>query len=436
MRAHQFILLLVASSAGLLFPAAASSQESSDGSNRPNVFFDCDGRNCRSDYYRTEIDWVNWVRDRTDANVHVIMTSSATGASGREYELDFQGVQGIERSVVYQDVLRIQTLPTDTEREALDAISHTLGLGLARYANSVGYRGIVALSATDSRDSTLGRVVSDDEVDDPWKLWFFRLNGNGNLDGESTSQTVRLNSSFSASRVTPTWKVNVRSNVNLNRVEFELDDGTFIDRRTDWGFNQLIVYAFSDHWSVGLQGEAARMTRFNQDSRIEVTPALEYSYFPYEEATRRALTVFYKIGPAYRNYIDPTIFGELEETRFEQALEIEFSQRQTWGEASFSVQGSHFLHDFDRNNLTIEGDLDFRIVRGLSIRLDGEIGWVDDQIYLAAGDVTDEEALLRLRQQATDFNYGVSVGFSFQFGSIFNNVVNNRFSGAPGRRFF
>ena len=421
----------------LPWAAPVDSQEAPNGPDRPNVFFDCDGPNCRFEYYRTEIDWVNWVRDGADADVHVIMTSSSTGAGGREYLLDFMGLEGIERSVVYEDQLRVQTLPTDTEREALDAVSHGLGLGLAQYSNSVGYRGIVNLVASGGGGGARPRMVSEAQSEDPWNLWFFRLNGNGNLSGESTRESVRLNSSLSASRVTPTWKINLRGNVNVNRVEVELDDGTFTDKRTDWGFNQLVVYAFTDNWSVGLQGQAARMTRFNQDFRIEVTPALEYSYFPYEEATRRSLTVFYKIGPAYRDYREETVFGELSETRFEQAIEVEFSQRQTWGEASFRVLGSHFLHDFARNNLSIRGDVDFRIVRGLSLSFRGNIAWVDDQIYLSAGGVTDEEALLQLRQRGTDFNYGMSLGFSFQFGSIFNNVVNNRFRGAPGvGRFF
>ena len=43
---------------------------------------------------------------------------------------------------------------------------------------------------------------------------------------------------------------------------------------------------------------------------------------------------------------------------------------------------------------------------------------------------------LSLRQRASDFDYEISVGFSFQFGSIFNNVVNNRFSGVGIGRFF
>ena len=422
----------------LLLPAAGqgSAQEPAGASSRPRVFFDCAGPNCRLDYYRTEIDWVDWVRDGADADVHVIMTSSPTGAGGREFQLDFTGFAGIERGIVYENQLLVRTLPTDTDREELDGLAHGLGLGLAQYGNAMGYRDLVRLVGVDQGEGASERVVAESEVEDPWNLWFFRLNGNANLEGESTSETVSLFSSVSASRVTPTWKINLRSNVNVNRVEVDLDDGRFVNRRTDWGFDQLVVYAFTDHWSVGVQGQAARMTRFNQRFRIEVTPALEYSYFPYEEATRRALTVFYKIGPAYRDYAEPTIFGETAETRFEQAVELEFSQRQTWGDASFSVQGSHFLHDFNRNNLSIRGNVDFRIVRGFSVRFRGNVAWVDDQIYLAAGDVTDEEALLQLRQRGTDFDYGISLGFSFQFGSIFNNVVNNRFRGAPGARFF
>ena len=41
--------------------------------------------------------------------------------------------------------------------------------------------------------------------------------------------------------------------------------------------------------------------------------------------------------------------------------------------------------------------------------------------------MTDEEILLNLRTRASDFNYGLSFGFSYRFGSIYNNVVNNRF---------
>jgi hypothetical protein len=395
---------------------------------RPNVFFDCNGRNCNSQYYRTEIDWVNWVNDKEVADVHVIMTSQTTGAGGNEYRLDFIGHGQAEG---WEDTHLFQTLPTDTEREQLDGISHALGLGIASYAQQAGYRGLVSLTGPAPESPGAGRrLVSQDEVDDPWNLWVFRLNGSGNLDGESTRSTTRLNGSFSANRITPTWKMNFNGNINYNRVDIELDNGNFLNVRTDWGFNPLIVYSVADHWSIGIQGQAGRMTRFNQNFRVEVTPAIEYSVFPYDEATRRAFTFFYKVGPAYRDYIEPTIYNETSELRYEQSLQMQFSQRQEWGDASLRMTGSHFLSDFERNNLAIRGDIDVRIVRGFSVNIRGDIAWVNDQIYLPLDDATDAETLLRLQQEATSFNYGIQVGFSIQFGSIFNNVVNNRFRSA------
>jgi hypothetical protein len=53
-----------------------------------------------------------------------------------------------------------------------------------------------------------------------------------------------------------------------------------------------------------------------------------------------------------------------------------------------------------------------------------------------AGAASAEEILTRQRQLQTSFTYFTSFGFSYQFGSIFNNVVNPRFGGEDGDRFF
>ncbi len=54
---------------------------------------------------------------------------------------------------------------------------------------------------------------------------------------------------------------------------------------------------------------------------------------------------------------------------------------------------------------------------------------VRDQIFLSGRDLTDEERLLELQTQQTDFEASLNFGLSYRFGSIFNNVVNNRFPG-------
>jgi len=44
-----------------------------------------------------------------------------------------------------------------------------------------------------------------------------------------------------------------------------------------------------------------------------------------------------------------------------------------------------------------------------------------------------EDVLLRRYALETNYNYWTSIGFSYSFGSIFNNIVNPRFGGSSGR---
>jgi hypothetical protein len=115
--------------------------------------------------------------------------------------------------------------------------------------------------------------------------------------------------------------------------------------------------------------------------------------------------------------------------RFQESIEISFNSRQTWGDAGFTIGLSHYLHDIDLNNRSIRGDINYRITRGISVFGEGNIAWVSDQIYLPSEGPSDEEALLNLQRQATDRESFIRLGFQLQFGSIFNNVVNNRFNG-------
>ena len=398
---------------------------------RPRVFFDCNGPNCNSQYYRTEITWVNWVNDREVADLHVIMGSLSTGSGGREYQLDFLGVDAAE---AYEDQHIYRALATDTQRESLDGITHTLGLGIANWANTHGFRGLVRIQGADPElgDIARRRVVSQEEVDDPWNLWVFRINANGNRSSEESETRTRFNGGFNASRVTPTWKLAFNLFGNHRRERYELSSGPFSTRETDWNFNQLIAYAVADHWSVGVTGRVGRQYQFNRELRVELQPAIEFSVFPYEEATRRSLTAFYAIGPSYNDYFERTLLGETYETLFAHSIDISFSSRQTWGDAGFSIRASHYLHDFNLYNRSIQGDISYRITRGISVNARGDMAWVQDQIYLSAAGATDAEALLDLRRRATDRQTSFSIGLQLQFGSIFNNVVNNRFRGVGG----
>jgi broad specificity polyphosphatase/5'/3'-nucleotidase SurE len=66
------------------------------------VFLDCNDDGCHADYLREEVKLADYVRDRTDADVHVLVTSAETGAGGREYTLGFIGLgpfQAVSRTL-------------------------------------------------------------------------------------------------------------------------------------------------------------------------------------------------------------------------------------------------------------------------------------------------------------------------------------------------
>ena len=299
-----------------------------------------------------------------------------------------------------------------------------MGLGLATFATQFGFRdvvqldGLVSAGGVDANAATpQAGLVSADQVQDPWNLWVLSVNASGDFDGESTTKEYSVSSSISASRVTPTWKQSYRANFNYRNLEQERTDDTLIrDIRRDFGINANVTYALAEHWSVGFNSMARR-----------------------KEATRRSLTAYYEIGPVYRDYFEVTRDGKLEETRGEHALTLSLSQRQTWGNASIRLRGSNYLHDFDRHNISLNGNLSFRITRGLDVNFGASYSKVNDQLYLSGEGLTDEERFLRLRQEATDYEASIRFGISYTFGSIYNNVVNNRFGrggGGGGRNFF
>lgn len=116
----------------------------------------------------------------------------------------------------------------------------------------------------------------------------------------------------------------------------------------------------------------------------------------------------------------------------DHSLLVSLDQKQGWGSMHVALEGAQYLHDPKRYRADLFSDLDVRLFKGLSLNLFGSIAYVRDQIYLPAGGATPEEVLLRLRQLDTSYSYFGQVGLSYTFGSIYNNVVNPRFTTGGG----
>jgi hypothetical protein len=390
------------------------------------VFLDCQGGFCDFNFFRTEIVWVNWVRDRQVAQVHLLMTTQPSGG-GREYTLRFIGLGGYQGR---DDEIRTFVSQTATADEERRIVVRAMKLGLASYAARLAIRDRLDVTYRPPAAQPAGQAQ---RPSDPWNFWVFRISGSGFFQGESRQSSSSLNGSASASRITDDWKLRFRVRGNRSTSSFTLRDGSRLETvTTGSGGEALVVRSIGAHWSIGVLAEVNQSDRLNLDLSSRVAPGIEFNVFPYTESTRRQLTLLYEVGGSRVNYADTTIFGMTEETLADHRLQATLVQREPWGSSSLSFTVGSYLHDVGKNRLVLSGGLSLRVVRGLDLNLNGSYSRVRDQLSLPKAGATNEEVLLRLRQLQTSYRYFVQVGLSYTFGSIFNNVVNPRFSNRDG----
>jgi len=136
----------------------------------PKVFFDC--HQCDMDYIRTEITFVNFVRERKQADVFVMVTIQSTGSGGREYTLDFIGQNGY---VDIRNTLKYITRRGDTDDEQRRGLVRVLKVGLVPYAAKTAVGDFINVN--------FERKVSPMAVVDRWNSWVFNVGMNMNLRG-------------------------------------------------------------------------------------------------------------------------------------------------------------------------------------------------------------------------------------------------------------
>ncbi len=418
---RRFVFCMIAAMAlALVRPVPAQAQDVQQPS-ALRVFLDCD-RGCDTNYLRTEITFVEWVRDRTDSDVHLLVTSQRAG-SGTEYTLSYIGMGTFAAS---DDTLTFITSQTDTEDEVRERMAQVMTVGLLRYV-------LETPSAERIRVSLESGIRPATAVpsEDPWNYWIFQVRLNGSLQGELSSKGSSIDGSVSARRVTENWKTEFSTSGRYSESWFELGSGRKITNYTHLlSAIGLVAKSVSDHWSAGVIGELGSSTHLNVHSFSRLAPVVEFSVFPYSEFTRRQFTVRYSLGINSVEYEEETIFGQMAESRSDEELQVLYEVTQPWGSARVSVSGAHYFHDLNRYHLDASTSWNIRIFRGFSLNLSGNVSEIHDQLYLAHRGATDEEILLRIRRLATSYDYSVRIGFSYTFGSIYSTVVNPRLSGS------
>ena len=388
----------------------------------PKIYIDCDY--CDIEYIKTEIAFVNYVRDRKEAQVHILITIQGTGSGGVEYTLTFMGQLDYAGQ---NDVLKYYSNKTDTEDEIRKGLVETLKIGLMRYVAKTPISKRISIKLMDE--------VKPTSVIDKWNFWVFSMNGSGFFNGEKSIKYNSIYGNFSVNRVTPDLKIRMSIAARRFKNKYDIEGGTIESTSNIQNFSGLIVKSLGEHWSIGTYSSLLSSTYSNIQFALNLAPAIEYDLFPYSQSTRKQLRFLYLIGFSGVKYREETIYFKTKENLWSEDLSVILELKEKWGTISTSLEAANYFHDFSKYHISLNGELEIRLFKGLSFTLYGSGSRIHDQLSLSLKGASLEDILLMRTQLATSYSYYFSVGLRYTFGSIYSNVVNPRFGSGFGISF-
>jgi hypothetical protein len=381
------------------------------------IFLDCNV--CDDDYTRQNLGNVQFVRDQDLSDVHLFFVTQRNGSGGRSYEVDFIGKRDFE-AINYK--LNFSTDGNMTNDERRQLILENLKLGLVRFWIAKGTTTEVTINVPTPENE-------EEKVDekDPWNYWLFQLGAGGFFNGQEQSRFSNVNVNASARRVTEKNKFSfsVFFSENRNIFEFEGEDIVGVNDRKSLNISDII--SINNHWSYGFFGTVGSSTFNNTDLAWTFRPALEYSFFNYVDSAKKQLTISYRNGVRFNDYIERTLFNETEEYLWEHGIQLGGRINQEWGNINAEVSYNQFLNDTSLYAVNFFLGTRIRLFKGFNFNVSGSYSITRNQINLPGGNLALEDLLLQQQQLQSGFNYFANVGFSYSFGSIYNTIVNPRF---------
>ena len=383
-------------------------------SEKVKVFLSC---RCDDDFIKQNTLVFDYVRDRTLSDIEVFVFEISNAGGGRKYSFEYKGKNAFQNMGN-----EISTnIPSNlTFVEAREKLLNTYKLGMVYFLQNTSFQNQLEVTLYDDKNKPEELSL------DQWKNWVFEVSGSFNLENEKSIREEEYNLGLEVDRVTEIWRI--RSDFGMLRSVkfFSGDEESYNSERKRTFFSGSIVKSLSNHFSTGVFGYYLNDTFRNYRSFFNFSPALEYNLFPYSEVLTREITLAYNIGYNFYEYFEKTIYGFLNQEMFNQSLTLNLRYREKWGSIYSYLVASQFLDQPDQNRLTLNNSINLRIIRGLSLRISGNFQLIRDQINLPQGEASIEDLLLRQRQISTNFQNRISLGLSYTFGSIFNNIVNTR----------
>lgn len=205
------------------------------------LFLDCEF--CDETFIRQEMPYMDHVRDREVADVHVLVTREGTGSGGEARIIDIIGLRifdGLDFSTVFNAPANA------TESEERNGFLQTLEAALVPYLMQTPMRDQLRVEIAPSEVTATEQTLT---TEDPWNNWTIEIYADGSADFESQQQSFDTRYGVYVSRVTEDWKLQLRPFFNYNYDRFEREDETITSSARRDGFTS---YAFEVSPHIGL----------------------------------------------------------------------------------------------------------------------------------------------------------------------------------------
>lgn len=408
-----------------LFLAAISLNAQNTGSPKLKLFIDCGQAECDMNYIRQEMPLNDFVYDRQESDFHILITAQGCANGGEKYNVLLYGQN---KWINNRDSIYFFTEPNGSQdnrrKQLVKALQASIIPFLVKTGNIDKVSFVFAVDTFTTKSKTLGS--------DKWNNWTFNIGGRARFSGDKNYKTKNLAVNGSASRVTGKSKIQfsffTSTDNNVYKIEDNADISSLKTINNYLEVEQDFVKSLSPRWSWALEGSYRRSSYDNLRDGITISGGAEYNIFPYKLSSSKFFIFRYMLDVTNRNYLQETIYGKCKETLFSTNMSTYIYLTQPWGNMSSGVSWYNYLHDFSKNNFSIDANLELRLFKGVSIYFYGNGSLINDQLSLAKQGASSQEVLLRLRALATNFNYYTSVGINYRFGSSFSNFVNPRFT--------
>jgi len=382
---------------------------------KPKVFIE--GIYLDMDYMRRNMRFVDFVIDPAVSDVHIIINSRISGSGGHVYSLMFNNKTF---ETLSDFTVTCTTASSDTHEEIRKIITDAISMGLMPFVNQTEASKKVSIRYNSKEE------VSEADEKDPWNHWTFRGDFNGDVRLEESREDLNYYLNLRADKVTEEWRYRNSARTSVRTRRYTSDGEEYLSENISNEFSSSVVKSINSRWSAGAFASYYNSNYSNIIYSVSLKPAIEYNIFPWDVSDRKVFTLAYYIGPEWKKYYEETIYEKLKEGLWEQTFRLDLQLVKTWGEVQAGLYASNYLHDFTKNRITFDSELSVRIIRGFSVNLDFRAENVHDQIYLPKSEASLEDILLNRVQLPSTFELYTGVGVRIQFGSIYNNIVNNR----------